>query len=175
VTVQAAPLTDFEYWLPGSSSPSIAGFYGFWTGVGQGGVNVVNGLQDSLIGLANLPAMGVNAIGWTEEKLGWLDSSAAHSISIPYIPSPDWSRDLVTHESGSGWTDSHAWGKGLGAFGVEILGGAEYRVRRLRPVPLAKSCRHSTNFLSVAVFSQRTKQQKLGRFINERPTPILGS
>ena len=45
-------------------------------------------------------------------------------MRIPYIPSPDWSRDLVTYEGGSSWTDSHAWSKGLSAAGVETLTGA---------------------------------------------------
>ncbi len=99
-----------------------AGLIGFGKGfLGQGPVNIVNGLQDTVIGIANLPARGVNSIAWVEEKLGILPEDSIH---VPYIPSPDWSRGLVTHEGGTGWGDTHNWSKGLGAGAAEILTGA---------------------------------------------------
>ena len=113
---------------PGNSDgPSgfwgTAWYYAKATGMGlvQGGANIVNGLQDTVIGIANLPAMGVNSIAWMEEKVGILPEN---SMRMPYIPSPDWSRDIASKESGTGWADTHNWSKGLGAGGVEILTGA---------------------------------------------------
>jgi hypothetical protein len=73
----------------------------FLSGGAQGVVNTVNGVQDAVIGIANIPIAAVNGIAWVEERLGILDSS--NPIRVPYIPSPDWSRDLIyvgepTHE-----------------------------------------------------------------------------
>jgi RHS repeat-associated protein len=90
--------------------------WGFTLGVGQGATNIANGLQDTAIGLANLPGGFVNGIAWLEEKAGILDSN--DPVRVPKIPSPDWSRDLITTEGGEGWSDSHEWSKGLGAAGV---------------------------------------------------------
>ncbi|MFN5465837.1 MAG: hypothetical protein ACK40D_14530 [Cyanobacteriota bacterium] len=61
-------------------------------GLVQGVANVGNGLQDAIIGVANLPAAVYNV---TAGNLG--------GGTIGYIPSPDWSKDLVimndpTHE-----------------------------------------------------------------------------
>ena len=41
-----------------------------WLVVGQGIVNIGNGVQDVVIGIGNLPAMGVNGIAYVEEKVG---------------------------------------------------------------------------------------------------------
>ncbi|MBC7352068.1 MAG: hypothetical protein H5U08_06890 [Thermogutta sp.] len=47
-------------------------------------------------------------------------------IRVPYIPSPDWSRGLITDEAGQpgSWTDTHGWSKFFGATGVEFAAGA---------------------------------------------------
>jgi hypothetical protein len=124
----AASLSDFAASTPaGGAAPAESTFLasagGFLRGVGQGGLNIANGIQDSLIGLVNLPLAGVNGIAWLEEQAGILDSTPGQQVRIGYIPSPDWSRDVLVHEGGSGWTDTHNWSKGLGAFGVEVLAG----------------------------------------------------
>ena len=86
-------------------------------GLGQGAFNIVNGVQDTVIGVANIPAAAVNGIAWTEEQLGILD--ADDTIRVPYIPSPDWSKDLIVEEDDF----SHGVSKFSGAAGVEILTG----------------------------------------------------
>ncbi|MHB8974703.1 MAG: hypothetical protein ACYC3X_30100 [Pirellulaceae bacterium] len=47
----------------------------FGWGVAQGACNTLNAVQDSLIGIGNLPAMAVNGIAFVEEKIGVLDES----------------------------------------------------------------------------------------------------
>jgi RHS repeat-associated protein len=89
---------------------------GFCKGLGQGVLNIANGVQDMAIGLANTPAMAVNGIAWTEEKAGILNPN--QTLRAPYIPSPDWSRGMVTQEGGEGWADTHNWSKFAGATGV---------------------------------------------------------
>ncbi len=84
-------------------------------GLGQGAVNIANGVQDTVIGVANIPAAAVNGIAWTEEQLGILDGD--DPIRVPYIPSPDWSKDLIVEEDDF----SHGVSKFSGAAGVEIL------------------------------------------------------
>lgn len=74
-------------------------------------------MQDTVIGVANIPAAAVNGIAWTEEQLGILD--ADDPIRVPYIPSPDWSKDLIVEEDDF----SHGVSKFSGAAGVEILTG----------------------------------------------------
>jgi len=86
-------------------------------GLGQGAANLLNGVQDTVIGVANIPAAAVNGIAWTEEQMGILD--ADDPIRIPYIPSPDWSRDRFVEEDAF----SHEVSKFSGAAGAEILTG----------------------------------------------------
>jgi guanyl-specific ribonuclease Sa len=86
-------------------------------GIGQGFLNIVNALQDTVVGTANLPATGVNAIAAMEEAVGILPEG---SVRAPYIPSPDWSRGALTEESDLG----HGTSKFLGGAGVEALTGA---------------------------------------------------
>lgn len=107
--------------LGGPISTNWAGTKGTFAGIGQGTINIINGLQDTVIGVANLPAAGVNGIAYLEEKVGILDPKDV--LRAPYIPSPDWSRDKITHEGGEGWTDTHNWSKFTGAAGVEFLTG----------------------------------------------------
>jgi hypothetical protein len=66
----------------------------------------------------------VNAIAWAEERVGILNPEAP--IRVPYIPSPDWSRGLITDEAGQPrtWGDTHGWSKFTGATGVELLVGS---------------------------------------------------
>ena len=99
-------------------SPFWAGAKGFGLGLGQGVVNTVNGLQDMGIGLLNTPALLANGIAKAEEAVGILNGN--DPIRMPYIPSPDWSRNLVTYEPGQPgtWSDSHGWSKFAGATGV---------------------------------------------------------
>jgi hypothetical protein len=92
--------------------------WGTGAGIAQGTCNIANGVQDIGIGTLNTPAQVFNGIAWTEERFGWLDPS--HGFRIPYIPSPDWSRNLITHEPGTGWADSHAWSKFTGGAAITI-------------------------------------------------------
>ncbi|MGB7347969.1 MAG: hypothetical protein WBD20_27335 [Pirellulaceae bacterium] len=79
-------------------------------GLLQGAANTVNGVQDAAIELANLAlAAGVGV------------SYLVHGDNgIGFIESPDWSRGLFTHESGTpgGWDVTHGWGKFACATGV---------------------------------------------------------
>lgn len=99
---------------------------GFFMGLAQGGVNLVNGVQDAAVGVANTPALLANSVaGGIDYVSGNTDEH--NQIRIPYIPSPDWSRDLIVHEGGTpgGWDDMHGWSKfaaGEGAVGL-ITGG----------------------------------------------------
>jgi hypothetical protein len=76
--------------------------------MGQGVLNTVNGVQDAVIGIANIPAAGVNMIAFAEEQLGIINPE--DSIRIPYIPSPDWSRDVIVYESDGAHTVSKVAG-----------------------------------------------------------------
>jgi hypothetical protein len=100
------------------------GTIGFFAGIGQGAANIVNGVQDAVIGVVNLGPRAVNAIAWAEERVGILN--ADDPIRLPYIPSPDLSRGLITHEAGEAgsWGHTHGWSKFAGATGVEVALGA---------------------------------------------------
>ncbi|MCC7568261.1 MAG: RHS repeat-associated core domain-containing protein [Candidatus Methanofastidiosa archaeon] len=77
-------------------------------GSAQGSVNVVNGLQDSVIGIVNLPIIGGNLVArpFTDAR-------------VPLIPSPDWSYGLVMEED----LTLHQISKAVGAEAVEFLAG----------------------------------------------------
>jgi hypothetical protein len=84
-------------------------------GVVQGAANTANGVQDGLVGLANLPGVVYN------NTVGCIPGAPL----LQYIPSPDWSNDLVTAEDPT----LHAASKFLGGTGVTILvPGAEFAV-----------------------------------------------
>jgi hypothetical protein len=88
----------------------------------QGGVNFVNGVQDAAIGIANTPALLANSVaGGIDYATG--NTDAHNQIRIPYIPSPDWSRDLIVHEGGTpgGWDGVRGWSKFAGGEGVMTL------------------------------------------------------
>jgi hypothetical protein len=95
---------------------------GFFMGLAQGGVNLVNGVQDAAVGVANLPIHATNALAdGVDYTFGTYDEN--NRIRIPTIPSPDWSRDLIVHEGGTpgGWDDMHGWSKFAGGEGVMTL------------------------------------------------------
>lgn len=91
-------------------------------GLAQGSVNLVNGVQDAAVGVANLPIHATNALAdGVDYTFGTYDEN--NRIRIPTIPSPDWSRDLIVHEGGTpgGWDDMHGWSKFAGGEGVMTL------------------------------------------------------
>jgi RHS repeat-associated protein len=112
-------------------------------GTGQGVLNIVNGVQDLGIGVANAPAAAWNGIGWLEEKAGILNPD--DPVRAPYIPSPDWSRETVTHEGGQGWADTHNWSKLAGATGVTAAVGAVRAAQAARAVAAAAAERAAAN------------------------------
>ncbi|MBC8353248.1 MAG: hypothetical protein H8E66_14720 [Planctomycetes bacterium] len=72
---------------------TIAGEY--YKGLGQGVLNVVNGVQDIAVGTANF---AVNT------------SPAGMLIDVPQLESSDWSRGMLVHESDA----THGWSKFIG-------------------------------------------------------------
>ncbi len=94
-----------------SKTALTAGLKGGGMGAVQGGVNAVNGLQDAVIGVANLAPLGYNYL--LADQMGWSRS--------PYIPSPDWSRDLIIDSSSYNHTASKFLG-GEGLFSLATLG-----------------------------------------------------
>jgi hypothetical protein len=90
----------------GWSSPFWSGVGGFFAGAAQGIANTVNGVQDGVVGLANLPAQVYN------NTAGYIGGG-----TIGYIPSPDWSQGLITAEDPT----LHSLSKGLGGFGATTL------------------------------------------------------
>ena len=100
--VAAEPDSDFSGVTPGSFDggswwDTVTG--AFFAGLGQGVMNILNGAQDSVIGLVNL---GI----WLSPG-GQLASALGHPINIP---SPDWSNGLVVQESDG----VHGWSKLIG-------------------------------------------------------------
>jgi RHS repeat-associated protein len=92
---------------PDGLEETIAGQFGW--GLLQGGANIVNGLQDSAIGMGNMYThsfAGVNQFEfWSGQDLS--------------VPSPDWSKGWLTGESDF----CHDASKFIGAAGVEALAG----------------------------------------------------
>jgi|GEM_PF-1725848 len=86
--------TGFWEWTDGFyiASEGAKGYYL------QGAANIANGLQDIVIGAANLPAAFVNTSIWMAEASPG-GREYINGARIPYIPSPDWSKGLVTPES----------------------------------------------------------------------------
>ena len=111
----------------GGGSVVLAGTFGFFKGLGQGVCNLVNGVQDAAVGVANLAIAIPNTVaGGIDYATGATDPN--YQIRVPYISSPDWSRNLVTEEGGTpgGWDDSHGWSKFFAGEGTVSLltGGA---------------------------------------------------
>jgi hypothetical protein len=116
--------TTLKKWLDSLSSwGDIAA--AFAKGLGQGVANLGNAAQDVGVGLLNVPAASVNFGSWASEKL-FFDVPDHMNIRIPYIPSPDWSKGLVTQESDF----HHGLSKGALGFAASVLGpGAIGRIR----------------------------------------------
>jgi uncharacterized protein RhaS with RHS repeats len=133
-------------------------------GTGQGVLNIANGLQDTAIGIANLPATAVNGIAWAEEKAGVLDPNAP--LRAPKIPSPDWSRGVITQEGGQGWGDTHNWSKAAGATGVSAAVAAWARAAQLEKAGEAAKAAQAAFEEWVDEFGARGAREA-GRF----PTP----
>ena len=152
VTLQAAieagmiqPANDDSWWWAGTKGAG-------W-GLLQGSANALNGIQDAGIGLLNL---GVDAVIPSIPLLGPI-------IDIPDIPSPDWSRDLVTHEGGEpgSWSDTHGWSKFLGGEGVIALGtGGVSEVRHLRHVRKLKNLDTASDSARLANAAQQTSNTR---------------
>jgi RHS repeat-associated protein len=111
-------------------------------GTGQGVLNIVNGLQDVVIGIANVPGAAVNGIAWLEEKAGILNPN--DPLRVPSIPSPDWSRGMLTDEGGTGLCDTHNWSKFAGATGVTAGLGAWSRAAQLARAQRAREAALNT-------------------------------
>ncbi len=94
---------------------------GFGDGLVQGFANLVNGIQDVAIDMTNLAIAIPNNVACVEERLLGMDQS--DPIRIPNIPSPDWSRGLITAEYGTkgSWEDTHSWSKIAGSNGVMLF------------------------------------------------------
>ena len=67
-------------------------------GLAQGVANLGNAAQDVGVGLLNVPAASVNFGSWASENL-FFAVPEHMKIRLPYIPSPDWSKGMVTQES----------------------------------------------------------------------------
>jgi len=86
-------------------------------GIGQGAMNLLNGLQDSATALGNL---GIGIPNKTADLIDWGFGSSPHNrIRVPYIPYSDWSKGLIVHES----ERCHSTSKFSGAAGAELLSG----------------------------------------------------
>jgi RHS repeat-associated protein len=135
----------WNYWNPltwGTGNPASDSWYNklnpfgqsaHWgsTGLGlaQGGANLVNGVQDGAIGIVNLPATAWNLTG---AQLG--------GNPAPYVPSPDWSKNLITNEGDT----SHAVSKFLGGEGAITLmtlgAGQAAKLRHASKLRRAEAC-----------------------------------
>ena len=78
-------------------------------GTAQGVANLANVGTDAVIGVANTPGLAWNFSG------GWF------LPNVPYIPSPDWSNDLITSEGDT----LHAVSKSAGEVALTALLAAE--------------------------------------------------
>jgi hypothetical protein len=89
------------------SSAALATWKGGGMGALQGGANALNGAQDAVVGIANLPASGVNGISYL----------AGGEDLIGYIPSKDWSEGRFVDEDHC----LHNLSKFLGGQGIITL------------------------------------------------------
>ena len=67
-------------------------------GLAQGAANLGNAVQDVGVSILNVPAASVNFGSSVSETL-FFDVPDHMKIRLPYIPSPGWSKGLVTQES----------------------------------------------------------------------------
>ena len=125
-------------WGPVAESTQI---YGKATGLGlgQGGANLINGVQDIGVGVINLPAAAWNV---TAGNLG--------AKTAPYVPSADWSKNLVTEENDT----LHSVSKfltGEGTVTLATMGLAQAsKVRYLRNLEKAEKTEQALEVLSKA-------------------------
>jgi len=83
---------------------------GFGQGMAQGGLNALNSIQDAVIGVPNT-FVGIYNFGiWSQKQGNRLNAylipeyyaynpTEWNNLYCPYIPSPDWSKDTIMHES----------------------------------------------------------------------------
>ncbi len=114
-----------EGWFPdflvGATSP-----YGMAVaGIGQGGANTVNGVQDIGVGVINLPGMMVNGTNYVFGGDGTV---------VGYVPSPGWAHNLIVEEGQTSHNISKFCG-GQGAFMIITMGSSVY-VQAARPAQL---------------------------------------
>jgi Pretoxin HINT domain len=94
--------------VPRQTSPFLAGLGGFGLGLGQGLLNILNGLTDDAINLLiNAPINNFNS------TVGLIPGVP----DIPNVEPPDWSNGAITDEDPA----LHDLSKKLGAWGVETL------------------------------------------------------
>jgi hypothetical protein len=99
-------------------------------GLAQGAANLGNAVQDVGVSILNVPAASVNFGSWVSEKV-FFDVPEHMKIRLPYIPSPDWSKGLVTQESDF----DHNVSKGCLEVAVGIFGsGAIGKLNRVASV-----------------------------------------
>jgi hypothetical protein len=94
----------------------------FAKGLAQGVANLGNAVQDIGVGFLNVPAASVN-FGATVSETLFFDVPDHMKIRMPYVPSPDWSKGMVTQESDF----DHGLSKGslevaVGIFGPGAIG-----------------------------------------------------
>jgi len=133
-TLRASAPDSAAYWAPQTNNASsestsvsqssaswsdIWNWQGFGVGLLQGGANLLNGVQDVVVGVINIPSNIANGVANSIDT-----STAPHDrIRMPTVPSPDWSRNLLAPESGTpgAWDDTHGWSKFAAGEGATTL------------------------------------------------------
>ena len=141
-------VVTWEWDTAGVSSLSQFG-YANMQGAIQGGANIANGIQDSVIGIINVPIMFTKT--FFEE--------------VELISSPDWSRNLIVQEGGKEgtWSDSHGWSKFIGGEGAMTL--LTFCAGNLRHVSKPTALYHYTNpSAKLAIEQSKTLVGKGGIF-----------
>ena len=101
---RVVPTVIGDFWLVFTTEP-VQGVKDVVAGYYQGQANLVNGVQDAGVGIANLPATVYNN---TAGNVG--------GGTIGYILSPDWSKDLIVQND-----PNHGLGKFLGGNGAVFI------------------------------------------------------
>jgi hypothetical protein len=99
--------------------------WGTGAGIAQGACNAANSGTDLAVGIANVPSRGINSLVAIAEYFGLVDRH--RNFRFPRIEAWDWSRNLITHEPGTGWKDTHRWSK-FGAISAMTAGLALWRL-----------------------------------------------
>jgi hypothetical protein len=135
-------------------------------GLAQGVANLGNAVQDLGVGLLNVPAASVNFGSWVSETLIF-DVPEGMKIRVPYIPSPDWSKGLITPESDF----DHKVSKVAAGIGVDcllmagVLRTATAARRAVEPRGLLDAIENGR--LGGNLYSS-TKLDSLGKYLNRR-------